>query len=321
MKRMYRIAIMATALAGAMLTPAVAQTPSGSAFYTLGTGSGPRPKIKRAQPANLLMVGDQGILIDVGDGAAEQLGKIDVPMEKVPTVFISHLHFDHTGGLFALISRRFQVLVPGVLTIYGPPGTKATVDGLIAAMNPAVTAQSNIRARAPVPPADTVKVIEIGDGWTGKVGNVTVTAASNSHYILQPDGPGSSKHDTYAFRFDVPGRSIVYTGDTGPSAAIEKLAKGADVLFSEIMDPDEGLADLKAARPDIPPMALKAIEAHFRNQHLAPVDAGLMASRAGVKALVLTHNAVSDAGLAKAKAEIAANYKGPITFANDLDKF
>src|SRR5690606_21667302 len=112
------------------------------------------PQERRAQPANLLVEGDQGILIDVGDGAAQQLGKIGVPLENVQTLFISHLHFDHTGGLFALLARRFQTLVPGKLTIYGPPGTQATVDGLIAAMAPAVTAQSNIRARAPAPPAD-----------------------------------------------------------------------------------------------------------------------------------------------------------------------
>ena len=152
-------------------------------------------------------------------------------------------------------------------------------------------------------------------------GDVVVTAASNSHYILQPDGPGGSKQDSYAFRFDMPGRSIVYTGDTGPSAAIERLAKGADMLFAELMDPDQSLAEVKARRPDLAAGALKAVEAHFRNQHLPPAEAGLMAKRAGVKALIITHNAVSDAGLNAAREAISAQYRGPVTFAEDLQKF
>ena len=44
-------------------------------FYTLGTGGGPIPHATRAQPANLLMIGGDAILIDVGDGAT----KLDVP--------------------------------------------------------------------------------------------------------------------------------------------------------------------------------------------------------------------------------------------------
>ena len=306
---------------GAVSSAASRNQPGDAAatFVTLGTGSGPTPQKQRAQPANFLMAGDQGILIDVGDGAAQQLGKIGVPLETVRTIFISHLHFDHTGGLFGLLSRRFQLLVPGQLTIYGPPGTRATVASMLAAMAPGIASAANIRARSTAPPEDSVKVVELRDGWSGKIGGVTVTAASNSHYVLQPEAAG--KGDTYAFRFDTPGRSLVYTGDTGPSASVEALARGADVLFSEIMDPDESLADLKARRPDVSATALAAVEAHYRNQHLSPTEVGLLARRSGVKALVLTHNAIADRGLPAAKRAIAVNFKGSVTFANDLDSF
>lgn len=315
--RLLTCALLTLAAPGAAQPP----HPGQAVFVTMGTGSGPMPQAQRAQPSNLLLAGDQVIMIDVGDGAAQQLGKVGVPIDKVRTLFISHLHFDHTGGLFALMSRSYQLLVPGALTIYGPPGTRATVDGLLAAMRPAVTAQSNIRARSGVEVEDTVKVVELHDGWTGQVGGVTVTAASNSHYALQPDGAGSSKKDTYAFRFDTPGRSLVYTGDTGPSEAVERLAKGADILFCEIIDPDASLADLIAQRPDIPRPALAAVEAHFRHQHMSPDEVGKMAAHAGVKSLVLTHNAIANSGLAAAKRAIAANYKGTIRFANDLERF
>src|SRR3546814_9428638 len=96
------------------------------------------------------------------------------------------------------------------------------------------------------------------------IGGVVVTAVSNSHYALQPDAPGSTKRDTYSFRFDTPDRSIVYTGDTGPSVAVERLAQNADILISEIVDPIAAIAALKAKRQDLSPAALAAFEAHFK---------------------------------------------------------
>lgn len=310
---------LAAVAAAAMLLSAGAASPADTTFVTLGTGSGPIPTLERAQPANLLIAGDQMILVDAGDGAAQQVGKAGAPFENIQSVFISHLHFDHTGGLFALLSRRFQVLAPAPVTIYGPPGTKATVDALVQAMLPAVEAAANIRERSRMSPAETVRVVELSDGWTGRIGDITITAASNSHYVLQ--GESDRRNDTYAFRFDTPGRSIVYTGDTGPSAAVERLATGADILFAEIMEPGGTLARLRASRPDIPPAALAAVARHYHAQHLSPTEVGLMARRAGVKALVLTHIGMEDEEIPAARAAIAAHYSGPVTFASDLDRF
>jgi hypothetical protein len=42
-------------------------------WITLGTQSGPTPRATKSQPANLLHYADQYILVDAGDGAAEQL--------------------------------------------------------------------------------------------------------------------------------------------------------------------------------------------------------------------------------------------------------
>jgi len=85
------------------------------------------------------------------------------------------------------------------------------------------------------------------------------------HYALQPDAPGNTKRDKYSFRFDMLYRSIVYTGDTGPSAAVERLAQNADILISEIVYPSAAIAALKAKRPDLSPAALAAFETHFAN--------------------------------------------------------
>src|SRR5688572_27624662 len=113
-----------------------AQTSTASKFVTLGTNSGPNTSSRRAQPANYVRYGDTTLLVDAGDGVSEQLGKAGVSLGEIDAVLVSHLHFDHTGGLFAFLGRRFQTRVFSKLTVYGPPGTKRTVDGLIAAMMP-----------------------------------------------------------------------------------------------------------------------------------------------------------------------------------------
>ena len=116
-----------SALAGLALstTPVVAAgTCPAMRWTTLGTAGGPIPTPERAEPSNLLLAGDQQILVDTGDGTVNQLAKAGLNLAQVHTVFISHHHMDHTGGLAAVIGLRWMNNMPGKLTVYGPPGTR-----------------------------------------------------------------------------------------------------------------------------------------------------------------------------------------------------
>lgn len=310
------------AIAGLMLAPMAAQAAGKpvSVYATLGTNSGPIPNPQRAESSNFLQSGDQNILIDAGDAAAWQLSKIGIDISHVQTVIISHLHFDHTSGLYAVMSLRHQALVTDPMTIYGPPGIKRVVDALLAGMAPNDETPSGLWSWMSTDPAKIYKVIEITDGSKFKIGNVSITAAENSHYSFAPGSENAKKYVSLSYRFDMPDRSIVFTGDTGPSAAVEKLATNADLLVSEIMDPDVALKKIEEKRY-IPFFIEGSVKDHFVKEHLSPTEVGLLASRAHVKALVLTHNALPDNAIPKAGKEIAVNYKGPVTFARDLDKF
>lgn len=294
-----------------------------SSFITLGTNSGPIPNPKRSQPANLLQYGTQNILVDVGDGVTGQLAKSKVSLSDVSAIFVSHLHFDHTGGLFAFLSQRLQAGHSGNLTIYGPPGIKRTVDGLFAAMEPMRENNRWIMDAARSNPSNRVDVIELVDGVSIDLGDIRVSTGRNSHYILS-EKPGD-KPKSLAYRFDLPGRSIVYTGDTGPSDDVEILAKGADVLVTEVMDADVSMA-LMASRPgmmlsDRMKFSADMLLKHFERQHLSPLEVGLMAKRANVRMVVITHNALPDSHLDEARRAISENFGGPFVFAEDLQSF
>lgn len=290
-------------------------------FTVLGSNSGPIPDPARGEPSNLLNAGGQLILIDAGDGTADQLGKVGVVLGDVETVFISHLHFDHTGGLFAFLSQRYQMMSLKPVTVYGPPGTRRLVEGILAGMGPMTDRGTNVRERSPLAPEDAVKVVELSDRQQVTVGKVKVTVARNSHFDNAAGAGQNAATASYSYRFDTPGRSIVYTGDTGPSARVEELAKGADLLVAEIMDTKEAVELLRQRRPELPEFALAQVEEHHRKQHLPPREAGLMAQRAGVGALVLTHIGMTDSRIEPALAEIRAVYGGPVTFARDRQAF
>ena len=74
----------------------------------------------------------------------------------------------------------------------------------------------------------------------------------------------------------------MFTGDTGPSAAVEKLARGADVLISEVVDLP-AIVQLLRQRGAAASVDQSRLIAHMAEEHLSPEEVGKLATRAGVK--------------------------------------
>lgn len=292
-------------------------------WVTLGTRAGPVASPTRSQPANLLRFQGRLFLVDVGDGSAGQLAKVGVTTAALDGVFISHLHFDHTGGLAAILGLRFQTNPAKPLVVYGPPGTRKLVDGLISSMLPGATAGYGVEGAPFKDPKGEVQVVELRDGARVAVGGITVSVRSNSHYSFAPKSERPSRFQSLSYRFDLPGRSIVYTGDTGPSAAVEHLARGVELLVAEMMDVDGTVAAMRR-EPNLSEERARNMESHLRKHHLTAKDVGELAGRAGVKALVVTHFVgvePSDPRHFDYLRTIAQNFRGPAVIANDLDAF
>lgn len=291
-------------------------------WTTLGTAGGPVPTPERSEPANLLTAGDQRILVDTGDGTVNQLAKAGLELGTVRSVFISHHHWDHTGGLAAVIGLRWMNNYPGTLTVYGPPGTREMVDGVVAAIAPQARIGFGLGS-APPPPSGSVRVVEVRSGETVRLGDLTVTSAANSHF----DHAGPQQADpaqSLSYRFTLGSRSVTYTGDTGPSAAVTALAKDTNLLVSEVIDLDRLLAEIRSRRADMTPQVAEGMRRHLSTHHLTAADVGAMASTAGARHLVLTHYAVPGPlaeGEAELRQSVRSAYAGPLDLARDLASF
>lgn len=272
--------------------PPVSQQLSSTRLILLGTGAGPIPRKDRSQPANLLIVGGRPYLIDAGNGVARQLAHVGLVPSDIRTVFITHHHIDHNADMGALMSyawiednkRNDKSVAP--MRFYGPASTSALVQ---AAHN--FLAISERIFRAGVPMAPSAGHFEGHDvtapGEVFRDDRVVVTAVENTHYMTaQAGAPSADK--SYSYRFDTPGRAVVFCGDTGPSEALGTLAKGADVLVCEVNDLDASMQQI-AATTKLPPLALKAVRVHMERQHITPEQIGMLAQKAGVKSVVLTH--------------------------------
>lgn len=313
------------------LVPLQAQQPGAnvaadtqSSWVTLGTRGGPMPSATRSQPANLLRNGDRFYLVDVGDGASGQLAKAGIPPNRIDAVFISHLHFDHTGGLSALLGLRWQTNAPGVLKIYGPPGTRELVDGLLASMVPGTTAGYGVPGAPERDPREQVEVVELRDGANLVLDGMTVHVRKNTHYSFAPDSDLAKRFESLSFRFDLPHRSIAYTGDTGPSDAVAQLAGGADLLVAEMMDVDDTIANVRRSSPNLDKRVEAGMEQHLRTHHLLPEDVGRLAASAHVGAVVVTHfvgREVGDPAHLDYLRQIARYFHGAAVIADDLEAF
>ncbi|WP_137165410.1 MBL fold metallo-hydrolase [Salinimonas lutimaris] len=298
--------------------------PSQNEWITLGTMAGPVPNAHHSQPSNALLANGKTYVVDAGDGTAGQLAKAGLNVKSVNAVFLSHLHFDHTAGLPGILSLRWQTNAQNELTVYGPPGTKQTVEGIFAYMTYGAQGHYGVPGQIPAPPSDNVKVVEVTDGTELELDGLKVSAIRNTHYSWPQDSEEHQKFVALSFKFELPDYTVVYTGDTGPSDAVAKLADNVDLLISEMMDVDDTVNLVKRMNPNLPEKALGHMKKHLSTHHLLPADVGQLANKAKVKKLVITHMApglVTDAEYEKYTSQVAAIYDGDITIAKDLDRF
>ncbi len=273
----------------------------------LGLGAGPKYWPDRNNTGFVLFVDSFMYMVDIGGGTPQELYELGQGFSKLHELFITHLHFDHTGGMAEFLARGYQtrdVNAAGAqsplasLDIYGPPGTKSTVDGFMQGLAVGFDLHNWQRAEGTpwlVPKVDEIDLPETGVQVVYEDKRVRVTATRVDHDV--------DVADAYAYRFDIleganTGKSVVFSGDrndnnTNRDPAVNEqfrtqfreLAAGATVLVHEV-----GLSDwaVKIADPSEGGQ-MEALYNHLVNSHTDAPAVVELAAELNAPMLVLQH--------------------------------
>jgi ribonuclease BN (tRNA processing enzyme) len=210
------------------------------------------------------------VLLDLGSGALGALQRYADPL-AVDAVFLSHLHPDHCMDLcgYHVLRRYHPSGAQPRIPVWGPEGSAdrmATAYGLD--LDPGMREEFDFH--------------ELGEPV--RVGPLTVTPVPVVHPV-----------PAFGFRVEAGGRTLAYSGDTGPCQGLDALAAGADLLLAEASFRSED-----ANPPDL---------------HLTGADGGRAAAGGSVGTLVLTHVPPwHDPAMAVAEAK--AQFSGEIVLAS-----
>ncbi|MFD8493482.1 MBL fold metallo-hydrolase [Amycolatopsis sp. NPDC059657] len=190
--------------------------------------------------------------LELGNGTLARLQALRDPFD-LDALVLSHLHPDHCADFSALtVLRRYHpeaaLRTNGKLPVYAPNGAHHRL------------------ANAYAPDEDERAITDLSDTYqfhglleeTVEIGPFEVTAVPVDHPT-----------PAFGFRVCHGGRSLAYTGDTGPCEALDKLVRDVDVLLAEASWTDS---------PVRPP-----------GMHLSGKQAAEIALRGGVDRLLLTH--------------------------------
>lgn len=267
-------------------TQPLQELPDGLHVGLCGAGS-PFPDPQRSAPCTLVVAGKRLLVFDAGITAAPNISRMGFDPGQIEALFLTHFHSDHIGGLGELLLQRWGTgSHTQPLPVYGPIGVKAVVEGFMSAYRqdqayriahhgPQVMPPSGFggqaRTFAAVGPERRVVLIDEPD--------LQIVAFSVEHSPVEP---------SVGYRIRYKDRTLVISGDTRKSTAVQREAAGVDLLLHEALSPELtaqlGLAAAGAGRSN-----LAKIFADIPDYHTSPEQAAEIARDADVAYLVFNH--------------------------------
>jgi ribonuclease Z len=258
--------------------------------WTIGTSSAV-PTRDRNLPCNMINYEGERILFDCGEGAQKRIMMDKLGLMKISKIFISHWHADHFSGLLGLIQTMEMEGREKPLYIYGPPRTEEFTERILDTgyfnRNYDIFVEDIVEGDAIVGEGYEVRPFEVEHGINafGFVFEEETKTKANKEK-MEEFGLGSSpkigelkegnqiewegetiKPEQVVQK--VPGRKVVYSGDTAKCQNMIENAESADLLIHEATCLHEIIED--------------------RQGHTSAREAGEIAKEADVKKLVLTH--------------------------------
>ena len=261
----------------------------------LGTSS-MVPTKERNQSSVFITYGNDGILVDCGEGTQKQFKIAGIPLTKVTKILISHWHGDHVLGLPGLIQTLRSSTTEHHLQVFGPKGTKVQFEH----MEKAFYMEDDSRGLTLEVSDIEKEILFENDDYSIKAKKLQHSVPCLGYSIIEkdkvhvnisaakklglPEGPMlgelqqgkpvvwkgrqiKPEEVTYATK----GKKVTVVMDTELCNAAVELAEGSDLLICEATyanDMEEKAAGYK---------------------HMTAGQAAMIANKAGVAKLVLTH--------------------------------
>ncbi|MGW2525165.1 MBL fold metallo-hydrolase [Streptomyces sp. NPDC001617] len=170
-------------------------------------GCGAWPTADQACSGYLVEYEGFRLLLDPGYATLPRLLR-HLTMDAVDAVLVSHGHPDHCADLNPLLRARAlrDEDLPPALPVYAPHGA---LDAVLALDRPGMLAAA-------------YRLHEFRPGEPLEIGPFSVDTLLLPHFV-----PNAG------IRLKTPDGVLAFTGDTGPSPDIPRLAEGADVLLSD----------------------------------------------------------------------------------------
>lgn len=271
----------------------------------LGTGT-PLADPQRSGAATAVVVGGLPLLFDAGPGVIRQAqaaaDRHSVPAlapDRLRHVFLTHLHSDHTTGLPDLILGAWVLGREQALHVWGPPGTQAMVDQILAGWSADIAVRQGVEGLDPR--GLDVVVTEIRGGMAFTEEGLAVSAFTVPH---------GNWDVALGYRIEADGRVVVISGDTSPSEGVVTACDGCDLLVHE--------AYVKQAYDRI---SDASFHTYHRTFHTSAVQVGGIATRARAKQVVLTHQLFFGGSETMLVDEVKQGFDGPVTSGVDLQRF
>jgi ribonuclease BN (tRNA processing enzyme) len=270
----------------------------------LGTKGGPRVGVGPSNPANLVMVNDTPFVIDCGMGVSHQLVNAGVPLEAVKYIFISHHHSDHNLEYGNLVYNAWAAGLSTPIHSFGPKGIEE-MTRLYWELNKFDVETRIADEGRPDPRPLLISKDIADDGVVLQTPDVKVTAFRTPHPPIV---------DNFAYKFETPDGTIVFSSDTNYNPKLAEFARGADVLVHEaIYLPwvDRLVTRVKNGA---------TLKKHLLDSHTAAEDVGRIAEAANVKVLVMSHLVPGEPDVSDEQwsSEARKHFNGRIIVARDL---
>ena len=258
----------------------------GMHVVTLGTAAGPSLRSSERGIATAVVVNGSWYLVDFGLGCTRAAGESGLAGSALRAAFVTHMHSDHVVEIPTFLLWNWGSAVDGMsqpVPLIGPSdalttdGMKSGTGKLLEHSLKAFEYDAHIREVDEGRPrlAGLFEARDIDQDATHPVEvyrdeNVTVSAVWVEHPPVEP---------AFAFRFDSAYGSVTTSGDTAECDALVDLARDSDLLIHEAVNLEF------FQNGGFSPEFLR----HQEISHTPPVGAGRVATRAGVRSLLLSH--------------------------------